>query len=591
VPPLLDDVAVFHHQNPVGIADGGKPVRDDEAGAPLHQLLGGFLDEHFGVRIHGTRRLIENQDFRVGEQGAGNREQLHLPLREIARLLVQDGLVAFRQGAGEVVHMRRLRGSDDLLIRGAGAPVADVLHDGAVEEPRILQDHAKQAAQIRAPEVLDVVPIHQNRAAVHIVEAHEQLDHGGLAGAGGSDDRDALPGVRVEGEVVDDDFIRAVAKAHVPEIHAPHHLLQLHRRFSVGSFLRFGQEFEDALRGGGGLLQDVGDVRNLRQRLGEGADILDESLNIADGDGFANRQIAAQNGHRHVAQIADKVHHREHQPREELRLPRGGVERAVQVVEGGDAATLAVEGFDNHMSAVHLLDVPVDVPQVILLFLEVLLRIANHHADDDQRERHNQQRHERHLPADGEHHHQHAQEGHHGGDDLRQALVEGLADGVHVIGDARKNLSVVGAIEGAQRHTVNLGGDVAAEAIGELHGELRHNPALDVAEQGGGQVKPQGQKEDVADVGEIHTLARTGELRHHTLEEPGGGAPQDFGPDDGEDRGGDGEDHDHDEGNPVRAEVLQQFEHRPAEIAGFLALHHRHGTPLWASSHGTARCS
>ena len=50
-------------------------------------------------------------------------------------------------------------------------------------------------AQVAAGEVADVVPIHQDRAAVDIVEAHQQLDHGGLAGAGRADDGDlAGPG-------------------------------------------------------------------------------------------------------------------------------------------------------------------------------------------------------------------------------------------------------------------------------------------------------------------------------------------------------------------------------------------------------------
>ena len=99
------------------------------------------------------------------------------------------------------------------------------------------------------------------------------------------------------------------------------------------------------------------------------------------------------------------------------------------------------------MPAVHLFDVPVDVAQVILLLLEVFLRLADHQADDDQRERHDDQRHQGHQPADGEHHDQHADHGGDRGDDLGQALVEGLADRIDVVGDAREHLAVVGAVE------------------------------------------------------------------------------------------------------------------------------------------------
>ena len=39
----FDDVAVFHHQNAVGVFDGGQPVGDDEAGAALSQEIHGSL--------------------------------------------------------------------------------------------------------------------------------------------------------------------------------------------------------------------------------------------------------------------------------------------------------------------------------------------------------------------------------------------------------------------------------------------------------------------------------------------------------------------------------------------------------------------
>ncbi len=50
------------------------------------------------------------------------------------------------------------------------------------------------------------------------------------------------------------------------------------------------------------------------------------------------------------------------------------VQRVVEAVELRDALLFAVEGLHHDVAAVHLLDVPVDVAQVVLLLLEVLLR-------------------------------------------------------------------------------------------------------------------------------------------------------------------------------------------------------------------------
>ena len=95
--------------------------------------------------------------------------------------------------------------------------------------------------------------------------------------------------------------------------------------------------------------------------------------------------------------------------------------------------------------------------------------------------RQDDQCHQRHHPADGEHHHQHADHGGHRGDDLRQSLVQGLADRIHIIGDARKHLTLVGAVKVTQRHAVDLFSDILAELVGDLHRDTGHDPALDIS--------------------------------------------------------------------------------------------------------------
>ena len=57
------------------------------------------------------------------------------------------------------------------------------------------------------------------RAAVHIVEAHEQLDDGGLARAGGADDGNTLAVFDMGGKVMDDGLFRCVAKVHMLKGH------------------------------------------------------------------------------------------------------------------------------------------------------------------------------------------------------------------------------------------------------------------------------------------------------------------------------------------------------------------------------------
>ena len=94
---------------------------------------------------------------------------------------------------------------------GVQTAVADVVGDGPLKEPRVLQHHAEEAAQVVAVKLADVVPVDEDAPAAHVVESHQELDHGALARARGADDGDLLPRQDVRAEIVDDDLVGRVA--------------------------------------------------------------------------------------------------------------------------------------------------------------------------------------------------------------------------------------------------------------------------------------------------------------------------------------------------------------------------------------------
>ena len=59
---LLDDVAVAHDEDTVGIADGAQAVRDDKARAAAHEVIHRLLDELLGAGVDRAGRLIENEN-------------------------------------------------------------------------------------------------------------------------------------------------------------------------------------------------------------------------------------------------------------------------------------------------------------------------------------------------------------------------------------------------------------------------------------------------------------------------------------------------------------------------------------------------
>ena len=115
--------------------------RDDHAHRPLHPGL--------GAEVEVGRRLVEQQDRRVDEQGAGQAEQLPLPGRQRPAALGHRVEVAAAQAGDEVVRTDRARRLLHLGVGRVGPAVRDVVADGAGEQERLL-GHVAEPATVRA---------------------------------------------------------------------------------------------------------------------------------------------------------------------------------------------------------------------------------------------------------------------------------------------------------------------------------------------------------------------------------------------------------------------------------------------------------
>src|SRR5258705_13757577 len=82
MPPALDDAAPLQDDDGGGAADGGGPVREDERGPVQHQRGQRVLDQHLGLGVQRRGGLVEDQDRRVAQDRARNRDALPLPAPE-----------------------------------------------------------------------------------------------------------------------------------------------------------------------------------------------------------------------------------------------------------------------------------------------------------------------------------------------------------------------------------------------------------------------------------------------------------------------------------------------------------------------------
>src|SRR6185312_12524600 len=223
VRPLLDDTAIAHHQDQIGIADRRQAVRDDEAGAVGAQSCHGMLHERLRPRVDRAGCLIEYEQRRTREKCARNRDELLLSGADVARLLVDHRIVTIRQATHQSIDRCRPGGLENLLVRRIGPAITDVVADGAVEEPGVLQHHAGLRPQLIAPQSRDVDAVEGDPALIQLVEAQDEVDERGLAGAGGTDDGNGVAGLGHQREVLDERLLRLISEGDSLELDAAPH--------------------------------------------------------------------------------------------------------------------------------------------------------------------------------------------------------------------------------------------------------------------------------------------------------------------------------------------------------------------------------
>ena len=127
-----------------------------ESGAGLATFFDGSLDGLLGMGIDRAGCLVHHEDLRIGDDRAGEGNQLFLAGRELVSALADLGVVPFFQPADEVVGIRDPGRSFNVFRRRLVDAVHDVFQHGAVKQKRVLEHHADVAPQIPQTEIPQV---------------------------------------------------------------------------------------------------------------------------------------------------------------------------------------------------------------------------------------------------------------------------------------------------------------------------------------------------------------------------------------------------------------------------------------------------
>ena len=119
--PRSTIAARLDHDELVGAPDGGKPVRDHERRAARHEALERLLDRALALGVERRRRLVEDEDRRVLEERARDRETLALAAREARAALPHARVEPVGEGVDERERVRGARGPRGSALRARPA--------------------------------------------------------------------------------------------------------------------------------------------------------------------------------------------------------------------------------------------------------------------------------------------------------------------------------------------------------------------------------------------------------------------------------------------------------------------------------------
>ena len=258
----LDDNAVVHDDNEVGMADGGEAVGNDDAGASLHELVEGLLHGHLAFGVEGAGGFVKDEDGRVFEHGAGYAEALALSTAEGDAAVAYVGVVALGQLGDEFVGVGYGGCTTHMFRTVVSASEGYVVGHSVVEKDAVLRHKAYLCAQAVDVEVSHGVAVNEYVALGAVVKSGQEVNKSGFARPRGTYDCDGLPAGDVEVDVAEhiDGVSMAVGAVGKGDVAVLYGRVEALENDGVG-FFDDGfvgiHDFEDACGGGVGFLQVV----------------------------------------------------------------------------------------------------------------------------------------------------------------------------------------------------------------------------------------------------------------------------------------------------------------------------------------------
>src|SRR5262245_57751553 len=144
---VLSQTAALDGEEAVAAPHRRQPMRNDEDdtafGEPRHVLL----DDPLALIVESARRLVEDQDARVGNERARDGETLALAAREAGAVLSHNGVVTIGELKDEIMCAGHLLAGNDPFDRHRAVRQRNIVAHRAIEQDALLQHDADLPTQ------------------------------------------------------------------------------------------------------------------------------------------------------------------------------------------------------------------------------------------------------------------------------------------------------------------------------------------------------------------------------------------------------------------------------------------------------------
>ena len=312
------DFALVQNDDPVRAEDGRHTLGHDQHRRALGLLRQSLPEQSVGLEVQRGEAVVKDVDVGMAYDRPGNGQTLPLTAGDVGAALGDGGFQLVGHPGHEVLALSHLQRVPHLLLCGVGFSVAQVGGHGAVEEQRVLGNHAQMLPELCLGQIPDVYAVEQDLALAGLVDPGNQVHQGGFAGSGGADNGGGLAGTGHKADVLQHRTVRlGVMEGDVPE-------LQRGERTDIsvvgavvpdgGLIVENGVDPADGGHGPGDHVHHHGrshdahqDLHQIGDKRGQGTD-----LHAAGVDPDGAHVVSRQRGHIHDQ--ADHRHQGHHQP-------------------------------------------------------------------------------------------------------------------------------------------------------------------------------------------------------------------------------------------------------------------------------------